>query len=104
MGKRIKYPLKAYQVLIVWHAHEDDNMETGREVVVILDDELDADLMTDFYAYFNWLYHEEDGTADWEIIDAIELTIANKQDLSKLNFGKFREFYERYGTGEDLHV
>ena len=102
--KRTKYPLKVYRLNIEWWDEDEEFFERGYETVDILDDEMSPELFTDLYSYFNWLYYDKDKNADWEINEVEELKIEDRKQLSTLRFGRFRDFYKDYGTGEDLHV
>lgn len=65
----------------------------------ILDEELTPSNMTDFYAYYDWLYDVKDGNDDYEIIDT---EILYDADLKKIGWGRWRNFvelYDLYGTG-----
>jgi len=62
----------------------------------ILETELNADVMTDYYAHYNWLF------GDWDIVNVQCLEIGCWADVRQT--GRWREFYTLYKCGEDLHV
>jgi hypothetical protein len=86
-----------------WEYLKDEDGKPFKEedhlYVDILKDELDADLVTDFYCYYDWLFW--DANSDWEIEKVEEVEIWNWREF---NCGRWREFYRMHGYGERLHV
>jgi hypothetical protein len=100
-----KKPKKAYRVHIKsWERFVDDD---GKECIEyynnhedILYEELDAELVSDFYVYYDWLWWDEN--SDWEIEKVEEVEIWSWKEFR--NTGRWRGFYEMHGYGSNLHV
>lgn len=97
-----KKPKMAHRITIEtkdWMCHDDDGNEiTATSIEDILDSELDSDIMNDLYTYYRWLYGDE----GFEIIKSEVVEIWSWKEMKGTT--RFRNFYELYGDGEDLHV
>ena len=103
-GQKWEKPKKVYRV----HIKSWDLFEEGGEAYTeyfhhyedILYDELDADVVSDFYIFNDWLLWGEN--SDWEIEKVEEVEIWSWKEFR--NSGRWRNFYADWGYGEKLHL
>jgi hypothetical protein len=91
-----KKPKTVYRINCRW---QEQNDAENVWFVDVLPDDLDADLVTDFYCFYDWLYW--DAHTDWEVIGVEEVEIWS---WGEFHVGRWRGFYKNFGFGDELHV
>ena len=104
-GQKWTKPKAIYRIYLKWWENvEDDDGDVYTEYHSlcedILYDELDADLINDFYIYHDWLYWDKD--SDWEVEKVEEIEIWNWKEFAIR--GRWRGFWKMHGYGSNLHV
>ena len=86
-----KKPKQIYRVVV---RESLENLAATEDLLV---NEVTADTMTDFYAFYNWLYDD-----DWEVVDVQHLDVYSWKEVYTTH--RWRGFYTDHHLGEHLHV
>lgn len=91
----LKRPLIAYRVKIICKDPEND-IEGLATIEDILDSEDFIECLNDLHAHYTWLFEI------YEFEDMGKIELWSRKDVR--HWGNWRQFYSKYGYGENLHL